>query len=78
MARITAIHRTPPPRAQPARCSCMHATDTAEWHGKRRSGAGLTGKGGANHLDPKCPHSELHRTVTPAKKKQTVQKLRIT
>ena len=78
MSRITAVHRTPPPRPQPARCSCMHATDTAEWHGKRRSGAGLTGKGAANHTDPRCPHSELARTVKPTPKKRTTPRLRIT
>lgn len=69
--------RRKPPKPEPTRCSCAHTADTPTWHGKRRSGAGMTGRGGANHLDPKCPHSELRHTTKRAAPKLTVKRLRL-
>lgn len=61
-------------REQPARCSCMHTTETATWDGKRRSGAGLTGRGAARHLAD-CMHSELALTTKRAPKRKKIARL---
>lgn len=62
-------------RNQPLVCSCQHATDTAEWHGKRRSGAGLHGNGAAHHLSS-CIHSTLWFTTQPLKQKRSIPRLK--
>jgi len=61
-------------RDQPAHCACQHASDTAEWHGKRRSGAGLTGRGASLHLSG-CVHSTLAQTTAPLPKRRKVRRL---
>lgn len=65
--------RRPRYRDQPSWCPCMHATDTAEWHGTRRSGAGLVSRT-ALHLST-CVHSELTQTTRPLAKRRTVRRL---
>lgn len=60
-------------RDQPLVCACQQATDTAEWHGKRRSGAGLVSRTALHLAD--CVHSELRITTLPMKPKRLVARL---
>lgn len=72
--------RRRPPTPQRARCSCMHVADTPEWHGARNSGAGLTGRGGADHGNPfshrgNCVHSTLSDTTRAIRRPTMVRRV---
>lgn len=57
-------------REQPARCICQPGGDAAREHAK-------PGKTTADHLNPRCPHSELRLTTAPAPKTKGTTRLRL-
>jgi hypothetical protein len=58
------------PTPQPSRCVCEPGPNAAKEHAK-------PGKKVADHLNPKCVHSELRHTTRKAPKVKTVKRLRL-
>jgi hypothetical protein len=64
------------PTVQPVRCSCEGGGNRAPEHA--RPGAKAADHGDPFSHVPGCVHSDLQRTTAPAKRRKTIQRIRLT